>query len=103
MRYADPDTGGVDDLENATSRHALSDDSPALVHAAKDKATIDIGHGDPCVDGALGPTGHRHGADSSALADQIDDDPTSIVQLDVLDRKTRSFPATQAAADQYGE
>ena len=84
--YADSRTACLDDFEDAARRHAISCDHATLVDGAENETVVDLGCSKPCVDGMLGPTWHGHCADPAAFANQVQDRPASVPQLNVFSR-----------------
>src|ERR1035441_9931636 len=98
----DPDPPAIllDNLEHGLRGHAGADDAVAFVDGAQQPALLNPGRAHPLINGELGPGRHRHGADALAFADQVDQYPAGVSQLDVFDREQRQLLAAQAAANE---
>ena len=56
-----------------------------LVDRSQERPLFDLCRSLPGVDPVLDPDRHSHGPDAAAFAAEIDDDPTVLPHLDVLD------------------
>jgi len=60
-------------------------------HGSKDSSLRDPGYGRPVIERRFHPFGNRHGADVSALADQVHYCPVSLAHLDLIQLQTHEF------------
>ncbi len=81
----------------------LSPTLPTLLSERSSGPSIDGGGGLPGVDTLLDPDRDGHGADASALAAEVGDDPAVLTHLELGYVQGCEFPSPQRAADQQGE
>jgi hypothetical protein len=70
----------------------MGPEDPALIYSS----TLQ-----PSFDAVPGPMGDRDGADLSTFANQVDDHPTALRDLQVFNRKVHEFLPAQAGADEH--
>jgi hypothetical protein len=100
-RHADLLTTTLDYFEDGTGRHARASNAPASIYGTQDQSFRNASGREPVVNSAFCPTGHRHTANSLAFADQVDDHPARLAQLDMFDGEFRGFAPTETAAQKY--
>jgi hypothetical protein len=70
-------------------------------YGSEDSAHGHLRRFSPPIDRILDPGRHRNGPDMTTLANQINDGPMSLPDLQILNRKRREFGPAQSAADKY--
>jgi hypothetical protein len=64
--------------------NAFSPGCSVTAHGPEDAASADLGHQHPTIDRFLDPDGHGHGPDMPALANQVDNGPMPLPDLQVF-------------------
>lgn len=82
---------------------AVAGNTVAAAHRTEHLPIGDSGGCRPSVNRDFHPVRHRSRADSTVLADEVDNAPAAIPLLDVRERERCHFRSAQSAAEQHSE
>jgi hypothetical protein len=92
-----------DRIPHNVCSHASIPSRSILRDASEHSSLAHARMAEPNIYEPLAPCRHRYGSQSSALANQIDDDPVTLPQLKLIQLQTHDLRASQSTSEQQSE